>query len=238
MSAEEYYGDWYTVASDRKICGPENTTYPQRERLRSMRTILKVAVLSLLLISPFISKADSISENFNALTPALNATNIGAFTVTGGAVDVVGGALFGYLCVTPTSGSCVDLDGSTGAAGQISSANLTLGPGVYNLSFDLIGSQRGNTTSTTVTLGSLFNQTFILSSGDVTDGVVNTTFTVGTATIVPLVFSSNTPGNMGALLDNVSLTPGTVATPEPTTLSLLGLGLFGLIVGRRRATAK
>lgn len=107
-------------------------------------------------ISPTISKANSISENFDALTPALNATNIGAFTVTGGSVDVVGGSLYGYLCVIPTSGNCVDLDGSTGAAGQISSANLTLGPGVYNLSFDLIGSQRGNTTSTTVTLGSFF----------------------------------------------------------------------------------
>jgi hypothetical protein len=199
---------------------------------------LKVAALALLLISPAVSRADSISENFNELTPALNATNIGAFTVTGGAVDVVGGGLFGFLCVTPTSGNCVDLDGTTGAAGQISSANLTLTPGVYTLGFDLIGSQRGNTTSTTVTLGSLFNQTFILSSGDVTDGIVNTTFTVGATTIVPLVFSSNTPGNVGALLDNVSLTPGSVAIPEPTTLSLLGLGLVGVIVGRRRTTAK
>jgi hypothetical protein len=203
-----------------------------------MSRILQLAAVCLLLISPAISKADSISENFNALPTMLNATNIGAFTVTGGSVDVVGGALFGFLCVAPTSGNCVDLDGSTGAAGQISSANLTLTPGVYNLSFDLIGSQRGNTTSTTVTLGSFFNQTFTLSSGDVTDGIVNTTFSVGTTTIVPLVFTSNTPGNIGAILDNVSLTPEAVATPEPATLSLLGLGLFGLIVGRRRTTAK
>jgi hypothetical protein len=92
-----------------------------------MRAILKVAVLALLLISPVISKADSISENFNTLTPMLNATNIGAFMVTSGAVDVVGGTVFGYLCVAPESGNCVDLDGSTGAAGQISSANLSLG---------------------------------------------------------------------------------------------------------------
>jgi hypothetical protein len=45
---------------------------------------------------------------------------------------------------------------------------MSLAPGTYTLSFDLIGSQRGLTTSTTVTLGSLFNQTFILGSSDVT----------------------------------------------------------------------
>jgi hypothetical protein len=56
-------------------------------------------------------------------------------------------------------------------------------------------------------LGSLFNETFVLSSGDVTDGIVNTMITNGTATTVPLIFTSDTPGNVGALLDNVSLTP-------------------------------
>lgn len=203
-----------------------------------MRAILKVAVLALLLISPVISKADSISDNFNTLPPMLNATNIGAFMVTSGAVDVVGGTVFGYLCVAPESGNCVDLDGSTGAAGQISSANLSLAPGVYNLRFNLIGSQRGNTTSTTVTLGSLFNETFVLSSGDVTDGIVSTMITNGTATAVPLIFTSDTPGNVGALLDNVSLSSATIVTPEPTTFTLVGFGLFSMIVGRRRTNTK
>ena len=56
---------------------------------------------------------------------------------------------------------------------QISSAMMTLAPGTYTLSFDLIGSQRGLTTSTTVMLRSLFNQTFILDSSDVSSGIVN-----------------------------------------------------------------
>src|SRR5262249_15598791 len=83
--------------------------------LRVASSILLISAMALLLIAPAACKADGISENFNAVTPALNATNIGSFfTVTGGAVDIVGGALFGGLCVAPTSGNCLDMDGSTG----------------------------------------------------------------------------------------------------------------------------
>ena len=58
--------------------------------LRVASSILLVAAVALLLIAPSACKADGISENFNAVTPALNASNIGSFfTVTGGAVDIV-----------------------------------------------------------------------------------------------------------------------------------------------------
>ncbi|HEY1468102.1 MAG TPA: PEP-CTERM sorting domain-containing protein [Candidatus Acidoferrum sp.] len=140
--------------------------------------------------------------------------------------------------MAPESGNCLDMDGSTGAAGQITSAMMSLAPGTYTLSFDLIGSQRGLTTSTTVTLGSLFNQTFILGSSDVASGIVNDTITVASPTTAALIFTSNTPGNIGALLDNVNFAAASVATPEPATLSLLGIGLVGLMARRRRAISK
>jgi hypothetical protein len=82
-----------------------------------------------LLIAPAPCKADGISENFDGLTPKLNATNLGPFfTVTAGTVDIVGGALFGNLGVPPESGNCLDMEGSNTMGGQITSKTLTLAP--------------------------------------------------------------------------------------------------------------
>ena len=155
-------------------------------------------------------------------------------------MDVVGGDLYGFLCVAPESGNCVDMDGSPGS-GQLNSGNLTLTPGTYLLSFDLLGSQRGNTTSTTVTLGSLYGETFVLTSTNDTSGVVSQLITVGSTTIVQLIFTSNdpSPAYSGALLDNVDLKLVSSSVPEPGTWSLLLAGMLMLAVfaTRRRATA-
>src|ERR1017187_3600408 len=152
-----------------------------------------------------------LQENFDELTPQLTVTSAGTFfnTINGTNVDIVGGDIFGYLCVPPESGNCLDLDGSDGLSqGDLVSTTFTLNPGIlYTLSFDLIGSQRDVTTSTTVSLGSYYSQTFVLDSGDITSGIVTTQFTVpSTTTNNYFEFKSNTPGNVGALLDNVSIT--------------------------------
>ena len=193
----------------------------------------KVLAAALLLVSPAVLHADGITENFDELPDSLNATNVGIFTVIAGTVDVVGPSLYGSTCYAPESGSRVDLDGSSdGTPGAISTGPLTL-DGTYTLSFDLIGSQVAPTTSATVTLGS-YDQTFILATGDNVDGIVSVPITFDSPTVTSLVSTSNTPGDYGAILDNVSLTP--VGTPEPATLSLMALGLAGLML-RRRTTA-
>src|SRR5580658_3600699 len=98
-----------------------------------------------------------LDENFNELTPALTQTSVGAFAAIDGTnVDVVGGAVFGSLCVAPEAGNCVDLDGSGGKSQGVlqTKTPFTLVPGVnYYLTFDLTGSQRGLSTSTTVNFG-------------------------------------------------------------------------------------
>jgi len=206
-----------------------------------MQRKLWIAVASALAALPAASFAGTtlLNENFNELTPMLTATSVGEFSAIGGTnVDIVGGALFGSLCVAPESGNCIDLDGSNGNPQGILRSNsaFSLVPGVnYYLSFDLIGSQRGLTTSATVTFGS-YDKVFTLVSGDVTSGVVSDQLiTVSAPTTAYLTFSSNTPGNVGTLLDNVVLSsaPAT-SVPEPATLGLLGLGFAGLGLRRRR----
>ncbi|MGH9582635.1 MAG: hypothetical protein ACRD4O_06850 [Bryobacteraceae bacterium] len=192
-----------------------------------------------LLLSVPSQSATLLSENFNELTQALAATSAGAFSAINGTnVDILGGSIFSSLCAAPESGNCIDLDGtggnSQGVLSTISPINLM--PGVtYNLSFDLIGSGRGNTTSTTVSFGP-YSKTFSLPSGDVSGGVVNVPVSVSSATAANLIFTSNTAGNAGSLLDNVLITSGSnsvvSAVPEPETLGLI-LVAFALLAGQR-----
>lgn len=187
------------------------------------------------------------SENFEGIPSnqtGLSLTSAGQFhTINGTNIDVVSAANgWAGLVVAPESGNVVDLGGTGGnPLGQLQSIAINLGPGSYFLSFDLVGSQRGLTTTTNVALGpsggpNLYDQTFTLGSSDDVSGIVsNAPFTVTSPETVYLTFSllRTDNGNIGSLLDNVSIT--TASTPEPSSLLLLvsGLAGFGAVVRRK-----
>lgn len=155
---------------------------------------------------------------------------VGGFLVTSGTVDVLSSGFFDALCTGAAVVPCVDLDGSS--AGTLSTSSLMLPVGNYSLTFVLNGSQRGATTSTTVGVGLLYSETFNLASQEMNTFVRS--FSVIMPTSSTLMFTSNTPGFSGAILDSVTLSSEDVIIPEPSSMLLSLAGVATLIIGRRK----
>ena len=196
-----------------------------------MKKVLAIAALSLL---PCLSQAQVVfSDNFNA-NGALGLNSTPAdWTVTNGTVDVVGGSGSGAPWVGLCGGGsvCIDLDGSTFNAGELSRSFTAVAGNTYMATFSLAGNQRvwfGDRLD--VNFGTA-SRTFRLASNAAWE-TYSMSFTASNNASYSLSFSNAGYDNIGIVLDNVSVS----AVPELETYAmfLAGLGLMGAIARRRR----
>lgn len=192
-------------------------------------------LLLILLAACSTQAAVIFSDNFDSENGGVGVTNYGGLAnwdVTKGSVDLIGNGFFDFY---PGNGLYLDMDGSSIDSGGITSKTaFNLAPGTYVLTFDLGGSQRGDTNTVRVVLGSVFSEDFTLDSSAPL-GTIIRVINVGAAESANLSFTSQDPrNNIGLILDDVLLESRSTDVPEPATLVLMAAGFGTLLLRSRR----
>ena len=170
-----------------------------------------------------------LSDNFDADKTTNNATRfVHGWTVSDGTVDVDGtGFVHNEM---PGNGHYVDLDGSTKRAGVLGNSFTAGAGGIYTLSFDLAGNQRGWGSDTVEVMFGTTRQTYVIGASDpITTRTL--TFAPTTSGVYGLSFHNLGGDNRGAFLHQVTVS----AVPETDTYAMLlaGLACVGLVARRR-----
>lgn len=154
---------------------------------------------------PVTVTAASLLDDFNAEhggAGSFSYRDYANWTVARGDTDLLGTG-FDYDFF-PGNGLYVDLDGYYAGALLMSRDELVLPAGSYTLSFRLAGSQRGDTNTITVNLGTAFSEQFTVASS-APFSTITRTITLAQPARVRLSFDQPGADGFGALLDDVSL---------------------------------
>ncbi len=205
-----------------------------------MKRLLCVFALAMMLCGQA-SASIVFSDDFNAYNSGTGVLNFTGFasnwTVTAGTVDLIGNP--GFWDFPPVSnghGLYIDMDGSTGVPGTLTSKSIAVSPGVYTLSYELAGSQRNDVSNAVIAAVPGFTSNTVTLASTAAFTAFTNQFTVLAPTTINITFAGQGPGdNIGLLLDNVKLQMAPV--PEPAAMavwSLLGTAALGCCWWRRR----
>jgi len=199
-----------------------------------------LAVASSVLVMAPAQAVTILHDDFEGESAAsvLNYDAFANWDVLNGSVDLVKSGDFGINCRGQV-GFCVDLDGTSGDAGDLTSkAAFDIMPGmIVTLQFDYHGNQRVDVDDTmTVSFGSLYTETFADIFFDQSWQTVVRSFTT-TAPVVgaKLVFSHEGGDNFGILLDDVKVDVEPI--PVPPAMLLMG-SVLGFAAWRARRAKK
>jgi hypothetical protein len=192
--------------------------------MSSFRNILTAVLGGLAVCSQVFANSVVLSDNFDSENGGNGAANFNSFanwTVSNGTVDLIGNGFHDFY---PSNGLYVDLDGSSYQAG-VFQTTLSFSAGIYELAFEISGSQRGDTNVVLIQFGDYSKQLILNSDFPLTPFVLKIHTTGG-----HLSFQNQGADNNGAILDNITLTP----VPEPSSIALCAIGFSGLGILARK----
>jgi len=197
------------------------------------RTLLAAGAIALAAQANAITIFSDDFNGENGGVGVLNYTGFANWTVSDGAVDLIGN---GYFDFYPGNGLYVDMDGSRNDAGKMTSSAINVAAGDYVLSFMLGGNARGgqNDIVDVLVATGWASQSYTLSPSDPL-ATYTLTFSVPSATSINLVFEGLGGDNVGAILDNVKLDSrqGQGVPDGGMSAMLLGMGLLAAGMGRK-----